>query len=1368
MKLKKILAFCLALSLLLGMLPMTVFAENGEADGAETPAGTVQESETSETGDEPLESGDPAMIDETPDSQTPAAGGQTPADGGQTPTEGGETPVGDGQTPADGGQEGQEAGDGGQTPPAEGQTPSDGGQTPDEEGQQPTPCEKCNTAHEGDCPAPEAGQETPEPPDADEGQTPPAVCETCGQAPHEGECVACADCNEYHIIDPNFTGCLSCMAAEGHGEGCEFYQEPREPFSPAIDFTNAAPQVCDLPAGPVTRMMRSKARAAAETEEASLVMKKEVTQVQDGDGNYTLTLEAYATGKTVTVQNYKEKPTDIVLLIDKSGSNAICYKCNVYMTRQKRSHLNALLLAERKYLDADFGHDYNKLEGSVVTTCEQKLNKDIITQLDTSKTYWIYDYDVNSWISEVKEKAEDEYYGFVGGINRQVYRKVKYCTSCKCWHREGENKEHSQLRKYQQAYGSGHGSNNTPQNGTYYAYFYDITEDQLCVSRYIMMENATSAFMADVAERSKGKHGKIGTYDDADHKIAILTFDNGGTQRTGLLPVLDPATGGVNSNLTNAIKAFRPDGGTRTDLGMEEAKKLILNLEEDPGRTRMVILLTDGVPEGNMTINGKVVAVEGAPHVVNGALANADEIKNGNVTVYSIGIFTGADGSNPAKRVAAQDWDAYFKTQAAKDTVNTFMHLLSSNYNGAKSMVAIDANGAATVDNYSSTMKLNPNLNGMSYYLSASSTESLKEAFTQIAAGVGTTQTPTSQLSSTTVVKDVVTPYFTVPSGSEIKAYTLDYTGDNKAGEKQWSTEKKDVTTLKVAQGASSSGPLSIQMQVNDDRTTTVDVSNFDFGEHYVGMDEHTDSGVTTQTPHGKKLVIEIKIKPDPSFVGGNHVETNTDNSGIYTPDASGNYNPVDDFEIPKVDVPVKNEGVNPEPATGHAGSTYLEYMSLKELQELITLKAGDITLQLGQENYGLEDWQTDYSLFKVELFDTQVDEEGFVVRDQEGKAVTEGEALTEEDRLTIRKDHVVVAKLFIWSKLDKDGNPQEMPPEDVTPAVVEIPITVYYPTFTFSDGRAYYGEELEDVRKAYGEVDANKYLTWYTNGQYDKFLEKMEQPTVEEVQKQIKENPDHKYYPIEQNTAFNDEPPTIKFEVDPVRQEVVDAFAEWDMTTDAPSVAPGAAVDNNAPVHMGKEPVAMNVRVYFKDTDGSYLDNPIRNSFFLHAKDGQVICDSITTHKSGGQKNMDTALTNELRKTYWIPEFYVHPEFCSITIVKTGGAADEPYVFEVYKEGKLYTEATIVGNSKVTIYELPIGSYEVKEKTEWSWRYPEPTVSWKYNDSEEQTTGTTFQLKPNEKEDDVTVTFANKKSNNFWLNGYSQVKTNTYIPKAG
>ena len=81
--------------------------------------------------------------------------------------------------------------------------------------------------------------------------------------------------------------------------------------------------------------------------------------------------------------------------------------------------------------------------------------------------------------------------------------------------------------------------------------------------------------------------------------------------------------------------------------------------------------------------------------------------------------------------------------------------------------------------------------------------------------------------------------------------------------------------------------------------------------------------------------------------------------------------------------------------------------------------------------------------------------------------------------------------------------------------------------------------------------------------------------------------------------------------------------------------------------------------------------------------------------------------------------------------------------------------EVTIPGNGSVTIKDIPVGTYTVTEKTDWSWRYNAADVDLSayphvtdtdrnYVDKEAKVLGATT----------TTVPFANSRTNKFWLSG--------------
>ena len=120
--------------------------------------------------------------------------------------------------------------------------------------------------------------------------------------------------------------------------------------------------------------------------------------------------------------------------------------------------------------------------------------------------------------------------------------------------------------------------------------------------------------------------------------------------------------------------------------------------------------------------------------------------------------------------------------------------------------------------------------------------------------------------------------------------------------------------------------------------------------------------------------------------------------------------------------------------------------------------------------------------------------------------------------------------------------------------------------------------------------------------------------------------------------------------------------------------------------------------------------------------------------------------------KTCTVPdgkEFLLHVKTCTLTITKTGGAANEPYVFTVNKDGAKYTEVTIVGNGSETICELPVGTYTIEEDTGWSWRFT-PGYSDAVVLSSDNTSG--------------NITCTNTSNGKiYWLNGFSEVVRNIF-----
>ena len=434
-----------------------------------------------------------------------------------------------------------------------------------------------------------------------------------------------------------------------------------------------------------------------------------------------------------------------------------------------------------------------------------------------------------------------------------------------------------------------------------------------------------------------------------------------------------------------AITALAANGATRTDLGMDMAQRILSAnpVPQDETRNRVVIVFTDGSPTNS---NGF------ERNVANAAINKANAIKDSGVTVYSIGIFSGADASTAGKEPDEDYYDGFlgsnYTDAEMSAACNWFMQKVSSN------------NGTPRTP---------------SYYLSAGDAASLNSIFQQISNNI-TTGGSSTTLDSETVVKDIISPYFTLPAGTTEKDIQLDtYACTEKNGDTYtWS--------------GTSSGNGGATATVSGDQ---VSVTDFNFSENWCGTE--TDANGKT-TAHGKKLVISFKVAPKNGFLGGNDVPTNT-NAGIY--ENSSAQTPVITFERPTVNVPIEDVTV-----TATDKNVYLlSDLTAKQLKSGATVKVGDVTLDLSKadQNYGLEPWQTEFVNITV------------AVKDKDGNAIpADGlKALTDDTTYTIE---VTVSP--------KTTNPTST---EGTVATVQSKsgvgnIYVFKPELTFKDYVAYYG----------------------------------------------------------------------------------------------------------------------------------------------------------------------------------------------------------------------------------------------------------------------------------------------------------------------
>lgn len=344
-------------------------------------------------------------------------------------------------------------------------------------------------------------------------------------------------------------------------------------------------------------------------------------------------------------------------------------------------------------------------------------------------------------------------------------------------------------------------------------------------------------------------------YDDAvthnvDHRVGVVTFADSANIDVGLV---EDDIRNNHEEVLSAVNSLTPNGASNVAAGLESADTVFANASDETTadqRTRIVILFTNGVPNDGNWATAKTTTV------ANSAIAASKVLKKTRgATVYAIGMH---DDCDPTLDITDKNLE-----EGSADLVSTnkFMHYVSSNYPEADSMTnpGIGANDG--------------------YYLVSNDTASMNAIFNNIFKEMQDQQTSTDmKLDETAVVKDVIAPQFSLSGDVKgVKVYTADSTNGTDFADR---VERSDLTTT-----------------VNDN---TVSVSGFSFVDNFV------DDTPRNNNFYGRKLIVEFNITVDSNFLGGNGVETNLSDSGVYNGDTL-----VEAFVVPPVDIPVKT--ITPE-----------------------------------------------------------------------------------------------------------------------------------------------------------------------------------------------------------------------------------------------------------------------------------------------------------------------------------------------------------------------------------------------------------------------------------------------------------------------
>lgn len=220
------------------------------------------------------------------------------------------------------------------------------------------------------------------------------------------------------------------------------------------------------------------------------------------------------------------------------------------------------------------------------------------------------------------------------------------------------------------------------------------------------LKSAANSFINTIAKQNEAIEGV-----DRQHRVAIVKFAGDKTDKVGndtyyqgqykynhsqVMKGLTDCSGGNVKALKDTVAGIKPSGATRADYGLELAGDITSGRAD---AKKIVVFFTDGKPTSYSEFDSGVA---------DAAVTAAKNMKDSKATVYTIGIFSGADpAADPSKKGTSD--------------VNKFMHAVSSNYPDATSYASDE---------------LGTRAENSDYYKSATNAEELKKVFDDISQAI--------------------------------------------------------------------------------------------------------------------------------------------------------------------------------------------------------------------------------------------------------------------------------------------------------------------------------------------------------------------------------------------------------------------------------------------------------------------------------------------------------------------------------------------------------------------------------------------------------------------------------------------------------
>lgn len=612
------------------------------------------------------------------------------------------------------------------------------------------------------------------------------------------------------------------------------------------------------------------------------------TVVLNRDGTYSINLEAYATGSTITKTITEGVPLDVVLVMDQSGSLVSKSDLLTGLKSSVTTFLEALRADGDKY-----GVNHR------VAICGfASYGKQNSSGLAQDKFTFANDTQDNAWINTGI---------FVNGEFRD-YGTVEYIPV---------------------------DDETSISTGNYYVIDYDSNDDEILekVTVFYYKYNGMWVTSADnedgyivVAETTQELREKYNVYQVGNSRNLLSDTDYANAWEN-----ISDGQGGMNKDVSTAVDNLASNGATAIFMGMKMARKMLDNLPAEAAgvqRKKVVIVFTDGEPGFAGYTRGDGDA----------ALAEAAKIKEGGTEIYAVGLYANAPSANAEtfmNRLSSNYKSHNFGTttysldpgigSSSANDVLLYSRNIDGTQGGVSPYFCIDENGnywpvyifydpsvgkyygytitdsgegslgevAYALENH--VPNSDPDAN---YYKHASDIGELSSIFQTISSEV-TDYTAQLTLDATAILMDVLGEGFTFTDNTKITVSVVPgsvseensgLTAEELTADKiTWDEEAQEVLSFTCREASEGTGEVTVNGAVDQTKMTitakvadgAITVTGFNYS---APTDEHKVNAQYINVDHpGSKLVVNVTgVEAEKDVATNAAVATNQDTSGIY------------------------------------------------------------------------------------------------------------------------------------------------------------------------------------------------------------------------------------------------------------------------------------------------------------------------------------------------------------------------------------------------------------------------------------------------------------------------------------------------------